>query len=146
MSKEICKAQMTMSSTDESFFKRLSDVVDNHFKNDSDFCRQAGINRQSYSNWKTEYDEEGKEPNPKFETLQPVINTIHRETNVNIVWLLTGEGERYGASPGQQAIDLVGDHKKAVDHANSSELSPDDLAEYLLKNRKAVLEFLRSLE
>lgn len=135
-----------MSSVDDNFFPRLSFVVDNHFKNPTRLCKKAGIGRQNYTNWKNEYEKEGKEPNLKLETLKPIIDVIYNETDINIGWLLTGKGERYATDQSQTVIDQVADHKKKVDQLNNSEQPSDEIAQYLLKHRKEVLDFLRSLE
>lgn len=136
-----------MSNKFENIFNRLSYVVDNYYGgNASEFCRDIDISRQHYSNWKNEYEEEGKEPNIGFHIMKRILKTVVDKTNVNPVWLLIGEGEKVLSSGELHLIEQSSNHKNEVDQLDDSGRSPDEIAEYLLKNRKAVLEFLRSLE
>jgi hypothetical protein len=134
-----------MSNKNNNFFARLLFVIDKCFENEVAFYKKAGISRASYSNYKNEYEEEGKEPNLKLNTLKGVINAVTEECpEVSLAWLLTGKGEPEINSSRQTVDQKFEQHKNEVIDQRMSDKDEDQILEYLLKQQEVLLRYLKS--
>ena len=98
-------------------------------------AKKIGISPSTLSGWKSRNTLSG---------LNQIFESCDEE--VNLHWLITGEGEPIRSSDISTVDQKFSDYEASLDDLNNTDISEDDFLEFLLKQQEAVVDFLRKLK
>lgn len=104
-----------------------------NLKHDKDVARRMGLTPTAFSNQKGRGAID----------LEKLLDSCDRD--VNLHWLLTGEGDQKIRTAGDVDQELQ-NYESEVSDLQISDIDQDDLLEFLLSQQESVLNFLRKMK